>query len=159
MQPRETLNGECKALKDNLKISANRNLEGNHLLLEITYDCIVTSRNHNLQSVTVLNFTAETRHEVLLKATTTHLEFSLSRSEVKNANFKPASDKYYVQNMNLAMFKAGHVLAKLAGQKVFGTGFPTIPHHFPTTAIDAENAYVVYYDSSHRGEKTQMSDL
>ena len=61
-------------------------------------------------------------------------------------SFKPVGD-FYVNNLNLAMFKVDQILQKLKGQRVFGTGFPSIAREYPKTEVGED--YVVYYDGSH----------
>lgn len=40
--------------------------------------------------------------------------------------FRPVNG-YFVQNINLALFKTNEVLRKLRGVKVFGSGFHSLP--------------------------------
>jgi hypothetical protein len=63
-----------------------------------------------------------------------------------NLSFQPVGN-YFVNNLNLAMFKANSVLRRLANTYTFGTGFPTIQREVPRTKVSRD--YVLYYDSSH----------
>lgn len=142
------MKGECKASKDGLKIGTSRDVVGNILVAEVTYECSAYTRKADLQNVTVLNFTANAKIEILVKAGKNSLEFSISQAKVSSPTFSPAGD-YYVNNIPLATFKINEVLSKLKGTKVFGTGFPTLHHEYPATSIDSSNGYVIYYDGSH----------
>lgn len=63
-----------------------------------------------------------------------------------NLSFQPVGN-YFVNNLNLAMFKANSVLRRLANTYTFGTGFPTMHREVPRTKVSRD--YVLYYDSSH----------
>ncbi len=72
-------------------------------------------------------------------------------AEAVNMDFKPVG-KYYVGNINLALFKTNQVLHKLKGMKVFGTGFPSLARELPATEVTQD--YVVYYDLALKGTPT-----
>lgn len=54
---------------------------------------------------------------------------------------------YFVNNINLAMFKANSVLKSLFNTYTFGTGFPTITRENPKVRVDVNET--LYYDPSH----------
>ena len=74
------------------------------------------------------------------------LNLEVARAEVINANFYSAGD-FYVNNLDLAMFKMDEVLKKLHKNKVFGDGFPILPLENPKVSMN-EN-YTLFYDPSH----------
>lgn len=73
------------------------------------------------------------------------MNFEITDATVKSLSFTPVNN-FFVTNLNLAFFKAEQVLKKNIGQKVFGTGFPTIPMQFPKTSLDREK--VMFYDAA-----------
>lgn len=58
--------------------------------------------------------------------------------------FEPVGS-YYVNNLNLAMFKASQLLAKLQKTPVFGNGYPLNYKEYPKTEV--RESFVVYYDA------------
>lgn len=93
-----------------------------------------------------MDFTADIQLIVEVAALKTELDFTIRTGQALNLSFKPVGD-FYVNNLNLAMFKVDQILHKLKGQKVFGTGFPSIPREYPKTQVDQD--YVIFYDGSH----------
>lgn len=73
----------------------------------MTYDCTAYTRqtvDSQTKNVTVLNFKANAKIDILLKAGKNSLEFSISQSKVSSPSFQPAGE-YYVNNVPLATFK------------------------------------------------------
>lgn len=91
---------------------------------------------------------------IVAEATTKTLTFKIIEADMMNLSFQPVGN-YFVNNLNLAMFKANSVLRRLANTYTFGTGFPTIPRELPRTKVSRD--YVIYFDSSHM-EMTNIID-
>jgi len=112
----------------------------------VTYNCNLKGTNKEGSTTQVLKFTAGVKIYIVAEASTKTLTFKITQAEMMNLSFQPVGN-YFVNNLNLAMFKANSVLRKLANTYTFGTGFPTISRELPKTKVSRN--YVLYYDSSH----------
>lgn len=75
------------------------------MALSVTYACTGKTRDRNLKSIDVLNFTADVRFLIQPKAQKINLDFSIVGVDVVNMEFRPVGN-YFVTNINLALFKA-----------------------------------------------------
>lgn len=80
-------------------------MQNNVLALSVTYACTGKTRDRNLRSIDVLNFTADVRFLIQPKAQKINLDFSIVGVDVVNMEFRPVGN-YFVTNINLALFKA-----------------------------------------------------
>jgi len=77
---------------------------------------------------------AETRFFIKAYADKLALNFEVASAEALSLEFIPVNN-YFVNNMNLALFKFNEVMKKMKNQKVFGTGYPSIPRQSPRTRV------------------------
>lgn len=80
-----------------------------------------------------------------VSAEKTSLTFTLISAKVLNLSFDPVGI-FYVNNVNLALFKANEMMKRIVNSTVFGTGYATVPRALPRTKVELD--YVIYYDSS-----------
>lgn len=146
--PRAILDGACEAQKDNLKFYSAREFDANNFALLTTYKCSLKGTNLAGSPAQVMKFTLKSRVYVTAEASTKTLDFKISSSIIDDISFEPVGN-YFVNNFELAKYRAGKVLSKIVGTQTFGTGFPTVARELPKTRVDPN--WVFYYDSSHIG--------
>jgi hypothetical protein len=56
-------------------------------------------------------------------------------ADIINLTFEPVGS-FFVNNINLAMFKANSVLKNVMNTYTFGTGYPTIVRDLPKIRVD-----------------------
>lgn len=95
-----------------------------------------------------MRFTAKTRIYITAEATTKSLSFKIKEAQFDDLSFEPVGN-YYVNNIDLASYRATKVLNKIVGSQTFGTGFPTVARESPKARVDTN--WIFYYDSSHIG--------
>jgi hypothetical protein len=94
----------------------------------------LTATSRTTEAVDVLVVLAETRFFIKAYADKLALNFEVVSAEALSLAFIPVNS-YFVTNMNLALFKFNEVMKKMKAQKVFGTGFPTVPRQSPRTRV------------------------
>ncbi len=77
---RELLTGDCIASPNNLVIKHGRETARNVLQLDVTYNCVVKTRNKNIAPIDVLNFTAQVRLFIKPQAEKITLDFSIAEA-------------------------------------------------------------------------------
>lgn len=146
--PRAILDGECKAQKDRLRLTPSREFDSNTYAFLATYNCTLKGTNTAGSTVQVMKITAKTRIYITVEATTKSLSFKITEAEFDDLTFNPVGN-YFVNNIDLAFYRATKILKKVVGTQTFGTGFPTVVRELPKTRVDTN--WVFYYDSSHIG--------
>jgi hypothetical protein len=88
-----------------LSIKHGRETRNNILVLSVTYACTAKTRDRSLKYVDILNFTSDVKLMIEPKAEARSITFKVQDIDIVNMEFRPVG-QYYVQNINLAMFKA-----------------------------------------------------
>ena len=143
--PRAVLDGTCSAQKDALRFWSSRDMDTNAYTLNAKYNCSLKGTNKEGSVAQILKFRASTNIVIKADATTKTLTFKIIHAEVENLSFEPVGN-YFVNNIDLALYKANSAMKSLINMYTFGTGFPTMPREFPKTRV--EEKQVLYSDVS-----------
>ena len=106
------MEGKCVASNKNLSIRNSRDIVLNVWEVKITYNCSASSKDKNRQNVQVLNFHADVEIFVKVSASQRSINLEVMKAEAVDIDFIPVGD-FYVNNLDLAMFKVDEVLKKL----------------------------------------------
>lgn len=77
VEPRELLEGECKANSNGLSLRHGREAVYNTYAVDIEYECGLRTRNKQLKTIDVLKFTADVKLIINAQALKTELDFSI----------------------------------------------------------------------------------
>jgi hypothetical protein len=94
----------------------------------------------------VLKFTSKAKFYIQAGVRTKTLTFKIIAAEIVNLSFQPVGS-YYVNNVNLALWKANQAMKTLVNTFTFGTNYPTITRELPKVVVSTD--FVLYYDPSH----------